>query len=92
MIKAQTIFDGNGVAHGCVELGQVDDFLLLTYAPDFDAVKIQHVIFSVPAQNVIGFEISLPDMGIIEFPQPQAQASLRPCVLYAHRLLKTNKC
>jgi hypothetical protein len=71
MIKAQTVFDAHRVADRRVKLSQIDDFFMFAQTADSDAIKVHHAIFSVPAQNIFGFEISLPDAGIIKFVQPQ---------------------
>jgi len=44
MIKAQPVFDGNGIANGSIELGQIVDFIGFTQAANSDTVKINHKI------------------------------------------------
>jgi len=61
---------GNGVADRGIQLGQVVDFILSAQVPDSHTVKIHHKIVSILVQNVAGFEISLPHIGIMKISQP----------------------
>jgi hypothetical protein len=71
VIKAQAVFNRNGVAHGSIQLGQIVDFIVFVQIPDSHAIEIHHKIVFVLAQNVTGFEISLPNIAIMKVSQPQ---------------------
>jgi len=71
VIKTQAIFNRYGVAQGSIQLGQIIDFIVFAQPPDSDAIEIHHEIVSILAQNVTGFEISLPNIAIVKISQPQ---------------------
>jgi len=73
VIKAQAVFNRNGVAHGSIQLGQIVDFIVFAQTANSHAVEINHEIVAILAQDVAGFKISLPDMGVMEFSQPQSK-------------------
>jgi hypothetical protein len=65
VIKTQAISNRYGVAQGSIQLGQIIDFIVFAQPPNPHAIEIHHEIVPILTQNVIGFEISLPNIAIV---------------------------